>query len=54
MKPVSPQAYPVRIRVDMGWREWRVAVEYGGVQHWSDRRQRSGDIERIALLEGAG
>jgi len=38
----------------MGWREWRVAVEYDGVQHWSDRRQRSWDIERIALLEGAG
>jgi hypothetical protein len=30
-----------RIRVDMGWREWRVAVEYDGVQHWSDRHQRS-------------
>ena len=44
----------LRIRVDMGWREWRVAVEYDGVQHWSDRRQRSWDIERIALLEEAG
>jgi len=44
----------LRIRIDMGWREWRVAVEYDGVQHWSDRRQRSWDIERIALLEGAG
>jgi very-short-patch-repair endonuclease len=44
----------LRIRVDMGWRKWRVAVEYDGVQHWSDRRQRSWDIERIALLEAAG
>jgi very-short-patch-repair endonuclease len=44
----------LRIRVDMGWREWKVAVEYDGVQHWSDRRQRSWDIERIALLEEAG
>lgn len=41
----------VRVRVDMGWREWRVAVEYDGVQHWSDRRQRSWDIDRIAMLE---
>ncbi len=43
-----------RIRVDMGWREWRVAVEYDGVQHWSDRYQRSWDIDRIALLEAMG
>jgi very-short-patch-repair endonuclease len=44
----------VRIRVDMGWREWKVAVEYDGVKHWSDRRQRSWDIDRIAMLEAAG
>lgn len=42
------------IRVDMGWRQWKVAVEYDGVQHWSDRRQRSWDIDRIAILEGLG
>jgi hypothetical protein len=40
-----------RIRVDMGW---RVAVEYDGVQHWSDRYQRSWDIDRIAMLEAIG
>ncbi|HXD25429.1 MAG TPA: DUF559 domain-containing protein [Propionibacteriaceae bacterium] len=44
----------VRIRVDMGWREWKVAVEYDGVQHWSDPRQRSWDIDRLAILEAAG
>lgn len=44
----------LHIRVDMGWREWKVAVEYDGVQHWQDRHQRSWDIERIALLEAAG
>jgi hypothetical protein len=43
-----------RIRVDMGWREWKVAVEYDGIQHWDDPYQRAWDIERIALLEGAG
>jgi uncharacterized protein DUF559 len=42
------------IRVDMGWREWKVAVEYDGIQHWSDGRQRAWDIERIALLEAMG
>jgi very-short-patch-repair endonuclease len=44
----------LHIRVDMGWREWKVAVEYDGVQHWTDRRQRSWDIERIAMLESIG
>ncbi|MBJ7341719.1 DUF559 domain-containing protein [Mycolicibacterium sp.] len=44
----------LHIRVDMGWRTWKVAVEYDGIQHWTDRRQRSWDIERIALLEAAG
>jgi len=44
----------LHIRVDMGWRQWKVAVEYDGVQHWSDSRQRSWDIDRIALLEAAG
>lgn len=42
------------IRIDMGWWEWKVAVEYDGVQHWSDSKQRSWDIERIALLEAMG
>jgi hypothetical protein len=44
----------LHIRIDMGWRKWKVAVEYDGVQHWTDSRQRSWDIERIALLEDAG
>ncbi|SOX51991.1 DUF559 domain-containing protein [Mycobacterium ahvazicum] len=44
----------LHIRVDMGWREWQLAVEYDGVQHWENRYQRSWDIERIALLEAAG
>ncbi len=43
-----------RIRVDMGWREWKVAVEYDGIQHWEDPQQRAWDIERIARLEAAG
>lgn len=44
----------VIIRLDMGWRQWRVAVEYDGVQHWNDARQRAWDIERLAHLEAAG
>ena len=44
----------LRIRLDMGWRTWKVAVEYDGVQHWSDGRQRTWDIDRLALLDEAG
>lgn len=44
----------LRIRVDMGWTQWKVAVEYDGIQHWTDRRQRSWDIDGIALLEASG
>ncbi|KRD05562.1 hypothetical protein ASE48_15325 [Mycobacterium sp. Root265] len=54
-RPETQIEFPeLHIRVDMGWREWKVAVEYDGVQHWNDRRQRSWDIDRIALLEDAG
>lgn len=41
-------------RLDMGWPEWKVAVEYDGAQHWTDARQRAWDIERLAKLEAAG
>ncbi|MGE2733628.1 DUF559 domain-containing protein [Mycolicibacterium vaccae] len=54
-RPETQILFPeLRIRVDMGWRRWRVAVEYDGIQHWTDRRQRSWDIDRLALLEEAG
>lgn len=41
-------------RVDMGWDEWLVGVEFDGAQHWTDPRQRSHDIDRIAALEALG
>ncbi len=41
-------------RVDMGWREWRVGVEYDGAQHWIDPKQRSRDIDRQAELADCG
>ncbi len=41
-------------RVDMGWREWLVAVEYDGSQHWTDPEQRRRDIERLAELADCG
>ncbi|OZC58340.1 hypothetical protein CH289_01880 [Rhodococcus sp. RS1C4] len=41
-------------RCDLGWPEWKVAVEYDGVQHWTSEKQRSWDIERFERLERAG
>ncbi|MBY4013795.1 endonuclease domain-containing protein [Rhodococcoides fascians] len=38
-------------RIDMGWERWRVGVEYEGVQHWLDERQRTRDIERYEDLQ---
>jgi hypothetical protein len=39
-------------RLDMGWRQWRVAVEYDGAQHCTDSTQRTRDIDRWADLGG--
>ena len=52
--PVVDQHGFVVARVDMGWPELRVAVEYDGAQHWTDPRQRRRDIERFADLEALG
>ncbi|HZQ33634.1 MAG TPA: DUF559 domain-containing protein [Mycobacterium sp.] len=41
-------------RVDMGWPQWRVAVEFDGAQHWTDPVQRTRDIDRLAELEALG
>jgi hypothetical protein len=41
-------------RIDMGWEEWLVGVEYDGAQHWTDRQQRTRDIDRTAQLEAVG
>jgi Protein of unknown function (DUF559) len=41
-------------RIDMGWEQWLVGVEYDGPQHWTDPRVRANDIERTANLESRG
>ncbi len=41
-------------RADMGWKQWWVLVEYDGAQHWTDRVQRTIDIDRYALLSELG
>ncbi|MGH3678020.1 MAG: endonuclease domain-containing protein [Mycobacterium sp.] len=41
-------------RIDMGWEQWRVGVEYDGAQHWTDPEQRERDIDRLVQLEAEG
>lgn len=41
-------------RLDMGWPEWKVAVEFDGAHHWTDPAQRARDIDRLAELEALG
>ncbi|MGB3521759.1 MAG: hypothetical protein WBA50_09810 [Mycobacterium sp.] len=41
-------------RIDMGWPEYQVGVEFDGAQHWTDPRQRTADIDRYAELSARG
>jgi hypothetical protein len=39
-------------RLDMGWPEWKVGVQYDGKQHWDDPVQRARDIDQgVAYAE---
>jgi hypothetical protein len=40
--------------LDMGWEKYKVAVEYDGDQHRSDRRQYVRDQKRLRALEALG
>jgi len=44
----------VMARLDMGWPEWLVGVEFDGAQHWTDPRQWTKDVERYARLSELG
>ena len=44
---LDPDGYLIA-RIDMGWEQWRVGVEYDGAQHWTDPAQRTRDIDRWA------
>jgi very-short-patch-repair endonuclease len=43
-----------RWRVDMGYEEFMVGVEYDGPQHWEDPAIRARDIEKYADLSARG
>lgn len=41
-------------RIDMGWNEFRVGVEYDGEQHWTDPAAHAEDITRLEFLAARG
>jgi hypothetical protein len=41
-------------RIDMGWDDGRVGVEYDGIQHWADPDVRNRDIDWQAEAEALG
>jgi hypothetical protein len=41
-------------RIDMGWEEWLVGVDFEGAHHWTDPKQRSRDVLRYAELPELG
>ena len=41
-------------RIDMGYEDLRIGIEYDGPQHWTDREQRDRDIDRYTALHDLG
>jgi hypothetical protein len=41
-------------RIDLGWPQWKVGVEYDGAQHWTDPAQHAGDIDRLEFFADLG
>ncbi|ODR26365.1 hypothetical protein [Mycolicibacterium porcinum] len=41
-------------RIDMGWPEWKVGVQYDGIQHWTDPKRRTIDIDQNVEYQDLG
>ncbi|MBN3512636.1 DUF559 domain-containing protein [Mycolicibacterium septicum] len=52
--PVADEWGRVRRRIDMGWPDWMVGVEYDGDQHWSSPEDHENDIVRLEFLASRG
>jgi very-short-patch-repair endonuclease len=52
--PVIDEFGQTVARVDMGWRDLKIAIEYDGDHHWTNRRQLANDIRRTKLLKELG
>jgi hypothetical protein len=51
--PVIDQYHTVAV-LDMGWEQFKIAVEYDGDQHRTSRRQYVRDLRRLKALEECG
>ena len=52
--PVLDEFGDVVAYLDMGWEDIKIAVEYDGEQHRSDRRQYTWDVRRLEKVERLG
>ncbi|BBX66812.1 hypothetical protein [Mycolicibacterium psychrotolerans] len=52
--PIRNASGRVVRRIDMGWPEYRVGVEYDGEQHWTDPAAHAEDIARLDFLAEQG
>ena len=41
-------------RIDMGWREYLVGVDFEGAHHWTNPKSRTADVERYQVLPELG
>lgn len=52
--PVYDDSGRLFARIDLGWPQYRVGVDFEGKHHWTDPRQRDWDVERYAKLPELG
>jgi len=52
--PVADDRGRVRRRIDMGWPQWMVGVQYDGEQHFDNPRDYAKDIVRLEFLAEKG
>jgi hypothetical protein len=52
--PVTDGHGRVVRRIDMGWSQWMVGVEYDGEQHFTSADDYAADIERLEFLANCG
>jgi hypothetical protein len=52
--PVADDRGRIVRRIDMGWPEWMVGVEYDGEQHWTGPAAYEDDINRLDFLAAKG
>jgi hypothetical protein len=52
--PVYDERGHLFARIDIGWSQYLVGVDFEGKHHWTDPRQRDWDVERYAKLTDLG